>query len=128
MHHTGRPPKGEALTPPVEDPHWAEWSEPLRLFLSTPRTWPELLEWRKGVMGPSRLRHCLAWLELKRKAYYDDMLKLWTSSPLLTLPKHLTEIPVGHEPEQDGEWSECDGDGPWPEEEEQDGADQAGED
>jgi hypothetical protein len=96
----------------------------VRLFLRTPRSWPELKEWRKGVMGSSRLRHCLAWLELKGRAYYDDIMRVWTSSPLLTLPEHLANVSVGHEAEQDAAPTEADGDGPGPEDEEQDGADQ----
>ena len=128
MHHRGRPPKGEAWTPPVEDPHWEEWSEPVRQFLRTPRSWPELKEWHKGVMGPARLRHCLAWLESERKAYYDDVLKLWTSSPLVALPEHLADVSIGHEPEQEPTPTGADGGEPWPEDEEQDGADEAPED
>jgi hypothetical protein len=51
--------------PPINDPVWVEWSDPLLEFLQEgPKTWTQLELWRKsrGVSG-FRLRNCLAWLE-----------------------------------------------------------------
>jgi hypothetical protein len=51
--------------PPISDPVWVEWSDPLLKFLQEgPKTWTQLERWRKprGVSG-FRLRNCLAWLE-----------------------------------------------------------------
>lgn len=74
MRKTGRPPRGEAHTPAVEDPRWKEWAEPLYAFLSQPRAWEEINQWRDEtkVMGPTRLRHCMAWLEGEGRVWCYD--------------------------------------------------------
>ena len=63
MAKRGRP--SDETVPPISDPVWVEWSDPLLTFLQEkPRTWSQLERWRKsqGVSG-FRLRNCLAWLE-----------------------------------------------------------------
>lgn len=86
MSRTGLPPRGESHVPASGDPRWEEWTEPLRLFLTTPRGWPEIERWRKGRMGPNLIRNALAWLEGKKRVYYDERNKTWASSPFALNP------------------------------------------
>jgi len=63
MRKRGRP--SEEAIPPISDPVWVEWSDPLLKFLQEqPRTWLQLEKWRKSQsVSGFRLRNCLAWLE-----------------------------------------------------------------
>lgn len=50
--------------PPISDPIWAEWSQPIFKFLSEPRTWEALNKFQRQTwLTESVFRHCLAWLE-----------------------------------------------------------------
>ena len=63
MAKRGRP--SDETVPPINDPVWVEWSDPLLEFLQEgPRTWPQLEKWRKSQsVSGFRFRNCLAWLE-----------------------------------------------------------------
>lgn len=50
----------------MSDPRWFDYAAPLYEFLAQPRDWVALDSW--GQMGKTRLRNCLAWLELNGRA------------------------------------------------------------
>lgn len=37
-------------------------------------------------MGSNFVRNALAWLEDKRRIYYDERCRVWTSSPFVPMP------------------------------------------
>lgn len=63
--------------PEVVDPRWEEWSKPVLTFLALPRDWRALNKWcRQTKFGPTKLRHCLAWLEENQLIFARG--KTWT--------------------------------------------------
>lgn len=63
------PKMSDIRAPAGADPRWEGWSAPILAFLSEPRTWDQLNEWRKETKtNGSLLRHCLAWLEDQGRA------------------------------------------------------------
>jgi hypothetical protein len=73
----------ETRAPPLSDPRWKEWSQPLLDFLQTPRNWKQLNAWcRETKFNGAKLRHCLAWLETFGHIYSLDQegVLFWVAS------------------------------------------------
>ena len=73
--------------PPITDPQWAKWSDPLYTYLSSAkqRTWPQLERWAKDHrMTGNRLRNCLAYLSIQSHAHsriLSDTEAVWLAGP-----------------------------------------------
>lgn len=56
--------------PPMSDSGWPARCEPLRQFLSEPRTWADMKAWRKSLrVNEYDFRNNLAYLENERRIY-----------------------------------------------------------
>jgi hypothetical protein len=54
---------------PVDDPRWETFTEPLKEYLSRPRSWKDLVRFEREVgWAGNILRNALGWLELKGHA------------------------------------------------------------
>lgn len=61
------------VPPLANKAYWSAESEPLAVFLSTPRLWPELEAWAKqSRVSGDALRNQLAYLESIQRAYATE--------------------------------------------------------
>ena len=74
----GRTALDDQKIPPMRDPRWKTWAEPLWAHLSAARTWPELEAWADArEVQQDILRHLLAWLTLRGRAFWDFGTRTW---------------------------------------------------
>jgi len=101
-------------------------------FLSQPRTWDDIHEWREKtkVMGGTRLRHCLAWLENNGRVWchsWGDVLRWGQSGWSAAATDALDDILRNHHAEDDRNATKAYRRHVEPVDEQQDGPDDGGE-